>query len=61
MTQCAMDTNRKRAIISWAYPGDKWLLKVTQMSPEAVHTTYMRLLNNGKLKGISSNVQFRKH
>ena len=56
-----MDDERKRAIISWAYPGQKWLTTVQNMSQPQVHVTYKRLLNNGKLKGIASNVQFRKY
>lgn len=54
-----MSPERKRAIISWVYPGDKWLDKVNSMSDAQVHVVYMRLLNNKKLVGISSSIQMR--
>lgn len=55
-----MSPEQKRAILSWAYPGDKWLTKVYQMSDAQVHVIYMRMLNQNKLKGIASNVKLRK-
>lgn len=56
-----MSPERKRAVLSWAYPGDKWLVKLKGMSDAQVHNVYMRLLNKNQLKGISSNVQHRIH
>lgn len=55
-----MSPERKRAILSRAYPGDSWLQKLAKMSDAQVHNVYMRMLNNGKLKGIDSNVTHRK-
>lgn len=55
-----MSPERKRAVVSRAYPGDKWLEKLAQMSDAQVHVMYMRLLNSNKLKGIPSNVQHRQ-
>lgn len=42
----------KRRIIGYAYPGERWKERVKKMSDKQVHSTYMRLLNNGQLKGI---------
>lgn len=47
-----MSTEQKRNIITKAYPGDLWAAKVQKMSDAQVHTVYMRLLNNDRLKGI---------
>lgn len=47
-----MTPDRKRLAVTKAYPGDKWAEKVAKMSDAQVHNTYMRLLNNGQLKGI---------
>lgn len=47
-----MSPDRKRTAVSKAYPGDKWKVKVAGMSDSQVHVLYMRLLNNGQLKGI---------
>lgn len=55
-----MPPERKRAIVSHAYPGDNWLVKLEKMSDAQVHNVYMRLLNQNKLKGIATNVQHRK-
>lgn len=48
-----MSPERKRRAVTLAYPGYKWAEKVAKMSDAQVHVMYMRLLNNGKLKGIS--------
>lgn len=56
-----MSPERKRAVLSWAYPGDNWLVKLEKMSDAQVHSIYMRLLNKNQLKGIPTNVQHRKH
>lgn len=54
-----MSPERKRAVVSWAYPGDNWLKKLAGMSDASVHNIYMRLLNQNKLKGIAPNVKHR--
>lgn len=48
-----MSPERKRRAVALAYPGENWARKVAAMSDAQVHVTYMRLLNNGQLKGIS--------
>lgn len=53
------DTERKRAILSWVYPGEKWLNKVIAMSSAQVHAVYNHMSNHGRLKGIASNVKIR--
>lgn len=55
-----MNTERKRAVLSWAYMGGRWLNKVLAMSDAQVHATYNYMLSNGKLKGIHDNVSIRK-
>ncbi len=47
-----MNPERKRNAVAKAYPGDAWKEKVSRMSDAQIHTLYMRLLNEGKLKGI---------
>lgn len=44
-----METEKKRALISDAYPGEKWKTKVLNMSPAQVIAVHIRLLNQGKL------------
>lgn len=50
-----MSIEQKRDIVSRAYPGDGWKYKVDKMSDAQVHTIYMRLLTNNKLKGIPNS------
>lgn len=45
----AVTAEKKRQVIA-AYPGGDWANRVDKMSPQAIHTTYMRLLNAGKIK-----------
>lgn len=47
-----MTAERKREIVSMAYPGDKWKNRVKAMPDRQVHATFMRLLNQGKLKNL---------
>jgi hypothetical protein len=47
-----MSNEQKRFIITKAYPGDMWAAKVAKMSDAQVHSVYMRLLLNDRLKGI---------
>lgn len=55
-----MNTERKRAILSWAYPGERWLKKVLDMSDEQVNAVFMYNQERGKLKGISEDVRTRE-
>lgn len=48
-----MSIEQKRAILTKAYPGTMWAEKVAKMRDAQVHTVYMRLLNNDRLKGIT--------
>lgn len=48
-----MSIEQKRAIITKAYPGTMWAEKVARMHDAQVHTIYMRLLSNNRLKGIT--------
>ena len=48
-----MSPERKRLAVTRAYPGERWAAKVAKMTDAQVHVTYMRLLNQGKLKGIT--------
>lgn len=48
-----MSPQRKREAVRKAYPGENWAAKVAKMSDGQIHNTYMRLLNAGKLKGIT--------
>lgn len=56
-----MSSEIKRAMISWAYPGDKWLHRVLTFSPERVHAVHQQLMNSGKLNGIKEGVEIRKY
>lgn len=51
---------QQRAMLSWAYLGERWLTKVIHMSDAQVHTVYSRMMNHGQLKGIHENVKIRK-
>lgn len=44
-----METEKKRALIAEAYPGENWKTKVLSMSPAQVVAVHIRLLNQGKL------------
>lgn len=44
-----IDTEKKRALIADAYPGESWKTKVKNMSPAQVIAVHIRLLNQGKL------------
>jgi hypothetical protein len=45
-----MSPEQKRAAVSNAYPGDGWRTKVSKMQDKQVHSTYMTLMNAGKLQ-----------
>lgn len=45
-----MSPEQKRYAVQQAYPGGHWAKRVSAMSEAQVHTTYMRLLNAGKIK-----------
>lgn len=47
-----LSIDAKRAKISWAYVGDKWIDKVKRMGDAQVHSVYLRLLNAGRLDGV---------
>ena len=48
-----MSNEQKRYYVTKAYNGDSWAAKVSKMSDAQVHSIYMRLLYNGRLKGIN--------
>lgn len=47
-----MTPDRKREIVTIAYPGNKWKNRVKAMPDSQVHLVFMRLLNQGKLKNL---------
>lgn len=50
MTNPDISTEFKRRMISWAYPGDKWLRMVTNVSPERVEAIFEEV--QPKLQGL---------
>lgn len=44
-----MSIQQMRAAVAKAYPGDGWAAKVSKMPDKQVYSTYMRLMNAGKL------------
>lgn len=47
-----MNNNEKRRIVAYIYPSKNWRDKVKAMTDRQVHAIYMRLLEEGKLKGL---------
>jgi hypothetical protein len=44
-----MSIHQMRNAVANAYPGDGWKVKVSKMPDKQVYSTYMRLMNAGKL------------
>jgi hypothetical protein len=44
-----MSIQQMRAAVANAYPGEGWTAKVSKMPDAQVYSTYMRLMNAGKL------------
>ncbi|QFG08727.1 hypothetical protein PBI_INGRID_53 [Arthrobacter phage Ingrid] len=44
-----MSIHQMRAAVANAYPGGAWALRVQKMPDKQVYSTYMRLMNAGKL------------